>query len=783
MSRFSTWTTQDPTWLSLGDHERAAAMSLMEADKGKDWLGNATNVLGAIHNRSTAEKVPLGQHVSKPIYQPTIEPAQRMRLGAILQSPEYNQMVAWSKARASGEIADPVGGATHFLAHEPVMERLRSQDPGKYKSWVNWTGYNQGGGKYQNVTARDQSHAFLTPVGSAPVVSVSNDNADAEKQGSEDFYGQARVAAPPPGMMALGGPKPQSAGAAMATPSSSFKWTPQENIARTDQWAKNFYDTPIDGRGGMLGSILTGALSGFGSGYFSSDASQATRNNQQAMRSAMDGAANAPDNITLGKILMGSGIPQLQQSGLNSIVAGREKADDRTYNEGMLKKRADIELAKALELERQKKKMEAETLERQLGIIDRMGGVSPSVPAVPAATPAPAPQLAPVTSGDAEAQPGYMPPPAQAATPAVPAAPVSETGNPLLDQPRAQAARYTPEQIQRAKSALALGDKGLAAKILSEATDKKGQEAYDVEEGKTLAKDMGGIREAGVKAQSRLTMLGTLKKLAQDAATPQGPGTTVDLALRKTLAAVGVPTDGLNNAQMFKALSNQLALELRDPSSGAGMPGAMSDSDRAFLLEMAPNLGNTRESNVMLLEYMERIAKRQSDVARLASNYSQNNNGRLDNRFYDLLGKWSAQNNIFTEAERQMAAKTAPAPAATQKMEFNTDAEIPEGKIVRDTVTGARLVKRSGQLVPYEEPAPVPRTGPKETPVERAARKRAGAGDGDKAASDQAASIRAEFDRDAASLSPIELVRKYDGKRGMLSANQLNSINEMIGKF
>jgi hypothetical protein len=125
-------------------------------------------------NRAAKEGVDLGEHVSGRIYQPSIEPSQQARLDQILRSEHFPELTSWTERRVQGLEEDPVKGATHFLASEPVMEKLRAQNPGKYKSWVNWSGYNRGGGQYTNPDGtpviRDADHAFLAPEGafSAP---------------------------------------------------------------------------------------------------------------------------------------------------------------------------------------------------------------------------------------------------------------------------------------------------------------------------------------------------------------------------------------------------------------------------------------------------------------------------------------------------------------------------------------------------------------------------------------------------------------------------------------
>jgi hypothetical protein len=162
---------KDPAWSQLSSYEKAAAMSLLEADSanGKPDFASARNVLGAMINRADKGGEDLGEHVSKRIYQPTTEPTQYRRLQSIVELPEFQALTRLAEARDTGQVDDWVDGNTHFLAHEPVMERLREQEPNKYKSWVNWTGYDKGGGQYSNPDGssvfRDRSHAFLAPEG------------------------------------------------------------------------------------------------------------------------------------------------------------------------------------------------------------------------------------------------------------------------------------------------------------------------------------------------------------------------------------------------------------------------------------------------------------------------------------------------------------------------------------------------------------------------------------------------------------------------------------------
>lgn len=157
----------DPTWNQLNGVEKAAAMALLEADakKGRPDFESARNALGAMINRADKDSEDLGDHVSKKIYQPTIEPAQYARLARVVGSEEWKRLVQLATDRMDGKVDDWTNGATHFLAHPRQMLELEAKNPIKYRSWRGWTGFNSATGEYKNQVMTDASHAFLSPEG------------------------------------------------------------------------------------------------------------------------------------------------------------------------------------------------------------------------------------------------------------------------------------------------------------------------------------------------------------------------------------------------------------------------------------------------------------------------------------------------------------------------------------------------------------------------------------------------------------------------------------------
>ena len=75
----------------------------------------------------------------------------------------------------------------------------------------------------------------------------------------------------------------------------------------------------------------------------------------------------------------------------------------------------------------------------------------------------------------------------------------------------------------------------------------------------------------------------------------------IDLKLSGALATIT-----LEELEPLSRHDIEFALELRNPSGGAGMPGAMSDADRNFLASIPPSLANTKEGRALIANSIER---------------------------------------------------------------------------------------------------------------------------------------------------------------------------------
>ena len=168
--------------------------------------------------------------------------------------------------------------------------------------------------------------------------------------------------------------------------------------------------------------------------------------------------------------------------------------------------------------------------------------------------------------------------------------------------------------------------------------------------GEFFGKTYADIQSAGLSATNKINKVERLNTLLDGVQTGKLTPFGVDVA--STAASLGFKIDPkLGNKQAADALSKEMALELRNPSGGAGMPGALSNSDREFLMSMTPGLTSDPAGRKLISESMVKMAKRDQEVAKIAREYRKKN-GNLDEGFYEELAKFSEANPLFTKTNK-----------------------------------------------------------------------------------------------------------------------------------
>ena len=182
-----------------------------------------------------------------------------------------------------------------------------------------------------------------------------------------------------------------------------------------------------------------------------------------------------------------------------------------------------------------------------------------------------------------------------------------------------------------------------------------GAKKFAEELGKKQADAYTGLQSGATAAHDTMAKMDQLDAILKSGIYT-GPGGDVVQSLRKAGVALGLgDAQAAANAETFERIGNELALVMRNPESGFGMPGAMSDKDREFLVSMAPSLSKSTEGNRMSVEMTRRMAKRKIELAEMAGQYVRQH-GVLDDGFYSMVRDYSAKNPMFAGLEMKKGA-------------------------------------------------------------------------------------------------------------------------------
>lgn len=212
----------------------------------------------------------------------------------------------------------------------------------------------------------------------------------------------------------------------------------------------------------------------------------------------------------------------------------------------------------------------------------------------------------------------------------------------------------TPED---ARSALGLATgAGIPVSGIS-VNPTEAEKAFDVKAAEGFVKDADTFRQSWSNATKMNGMLDTLDELYKDPNVTSGGLAENITGLKGIAASLNIDIKGKGAEDAIRSITNRFALELRNPSGGAGMPGAMSDSDRNFLASIPPSLANTKEGRALIAMTMRAVNNRDIQVAQLAQKFQEGNSGRLDINFQKSLRDWSGKNPLMSE-DAKNAMKT-----------------------------------------------------------------------------------------------------------------------------
>lgn len=169
--------------------------------------------------------------------------------------------------------------------------------------------------------------------------------------------------------------------------------------------------------------------------------------------------------------------------------------------------------------------------------------------------------------------------------------------------------------------------------------------------------DMGkSIATKGLAATKTLTTLQRMSQL-NDAAYEGAAAPALQHA-RSLLTTLGIPSDTVAKGEEFIALSNRMVLDANNGSLGVGV----SNADVQYLSNMNPNIAQTVAGRRQIIETSAALAKRDQQVALMASQYRRVN-GTLDG-FDSVAADYAEKNPLFAGRSGVTAPAGSVAPGA-----------------------------------------------------------------------------------------------------------------------
>lgn len=250
-------------------------------------------------------------------------------------------------------------------------------------------------------------------------------------------------------------------------------------------------------------------------------------------------------------------------------------------------------------------------------------------------------------------------------------------------------------KLIRERDALPAGDPNRAAYDSRIAALGRGQQqsAYDKNNDESFAKLNEEIFSNATKAAADRGTYAALEAAVNNPNVTQGVLGQASLGLKKTLNAFGLDAGNTGPAEMLQALGNQISLRLRDPSGGAGMPGALSDSDREFLKSMTLSIGNSPDANRLLAQYYLASQEKALTLDTMRQQYIAKN-GRIDEGFRTQVSDYLRNNDPTLPLRSKISGGSQPVRVNTPQEAASLKPGTPiiwteNGKDVSGVVPGA----------------------------------------------------------------------------------------------
>lgn len=219
---------------------------------------------------------------------------------------------------------------------------------------------------------------------------------------------------------------------------------------------------------------------------------------------------------------------------------------------------------------------------------------------------------------------------------------LTKTGNPFADLVvRGPDGQIVPNQpLVNAKSTVGAASR---AQVNVDARNFHTQESEQSKiYGKQLGEMRGAITQAGYDAPGKLARLDRMEQLLTGIDGGAAAPAMADIA--SVANSLGIKIDPkLGNKQAAEALAREMAGSLRQPGTGP-----MTDKDFDNFLKQVPSLSKTADGRREIIGTMRAAIERDQRASQFAREYARQNNGVIDDNFFDSLSSFYAQNPVVT---------------------------------------------------------------------------------------------------------------------------------------
>ena len=217
---------------------------------------------------------------------------------------------------------------------------------------------------------------------------------------------------------------------------------------------------------------------------------------------------------------------------------------------------------------------------------------------------------------------------------------------------------YTPKSLQAfAENLEKTGNRDYS--LLKEIDLVK--KTFQVKMAEDIVKQIGKRSEQLASSAQRQSSLNQMSRLL-DTGLKTGSLAELSKSFKGVLSGVlGVELEGLAEAEALTAIANKLALEVRNPASGMGLPGATSNRDLDFLNNAIPGLRKSVKGNRLMIALAKEQHKMRQALNREQARIIKEQGGYapldLESRLQDFYTSYSIDPSLAKEAEELLALK------------------------------------------------------------------------------------------------------------------------------